>query len=223
LKSPTNRHETREGWLRAATTELRPYFESVGYPLPDSIRFAIAFTSTGRKGSRIGECWHSSNSADRFFEIFIRADLDDPVMVLAVLTKELVHAALPNDAGHGKQFREAAIKMGLVGPMRTAEPGQLLRERLTKLASDLGTLPHARLDINNTPFSAIAVDRPKKQKTRMLKAWCGGEGCGYVLRVPAKWVRKPGPPHCPVHGAMRVDLPPGFEHEAEHDGPQESV
>lgn len=174
MKSPpANRHETREGWLRAATHELRPYFASVGYPLPDNIRFAIAFTSTGRKGSRVGECWHSSNSADQFFEIFIRADLDDPIKVLSVLTKELMHTALPNDVGHGKQFREAAGKIGLTGPMRTAEPNFLLTERLTKLAGDLGALPHARLNINNTPFSAIAVDRPKKQKARMLKAWCG--------------------------------------------------
>ena len=51
MKAPINNHqEFREGWLRAATAELGPYFASVGYPLPDDIRFAIAFTSTGRKG-----------------------------------------------------------------------------------------------------------------------------------------------------------------------------
>jgi hypothetical protein len=66
VKAPVNRHDFRESWLRAAAAELRPYFATVGYSLPDNIRFAIAFTSTGRKGKRLGECWHSSTSDDRF-------------------------------------------------------------------------------------------------------------------------------------------------------------
>jgi hypothetical protein len=38
-----NYHDSRESWLRAATDELRPYFDRCGYPLPAKIRFAIAF------------------------------------------------------------------------------------------------------------------------------------------------------------------------------------
>ena len=50
MKAPTNNHHAnRETWLDAATSELRPFFAKVGYPLPDNIRIAIAFTSTGRK------------------------------------------------------------------------------------------------------------------------------------------------------------------------------
>ena len=44
-----NCHEFREAWLRMATMELRPYFASAGYTVPENIRFAIAFTSTGRR------------------------------------------------------------------------------------------------------------------------------------------------------------------------------
>ena len=40
-----NKHPTRESWLQAATNELRPYFEKLGYNLPDKIRFAIAWYS----------------------------------------------------------------------------------------------------------------------------------------------------------------------------------
>jgi hypothetical protein len=29
-----------------------------------------------------------------------------------------------------------------------------------------------------------------------------------TLRVPLKWVHKPGPAHCPVHGQMFVEIPP---------------
>src|ERR1019366_949244 len=93
-----NLHDTRESWLRSGAGELRPYFASSGFPIPENIRFAIAFPSTGRRGARIGECWHSSTSEDDNFEIIIRADIADPVEVLGVLVHELVHVVLPVDA-----------------------------------------------------------------------------------------------------------------------------
>src|SRR3954447_14418696 len=205
----SNQPDTREGWLRAATGELRPYFAECGYTIPDNLRFAIAFTSTGRKGKRIGECWHSSTSNDAHYEIFLRADLAEPVEVLGVLVKELVHTLLPPDAGHGKLFKAAAIKIGLQGPMRQARPGPLLHDRLKALTDMLGPLPHARLDISQQSMVArvVPVGQPKKQRARMLKAECETEGCGYLVRVAASNVRKKGPPGCPEHGAMRVDLP----------------
>ena len=43
----TNAYTTRESWLRAATNELRPYFEKLGYKLPENIKFALAFTCGG--------------------------------------------------------------------------------------------------------------------------------------------------------------------------------
>lgn len=212
MAKSSNYHDTREAWLRAATGELRPYFAECGYTLPDNIRFAIAFTSSGRKGKRVGECWHSSTSGDANYEIFIRADLAEPVEVLAVLVKELVHTLLPADAGHGKLFKAAAIKVGLQGPMRGAVPGPLLHDRLKALADTLGPLPHAALDITRQSMATrpVAVDAPKKQRARMLKAECEVEGC-MVVRVALSHVRKLGPPHCPEHGPMKVDLPPEDE------------
>jgi hypothetical protein len=217
-----DRHDFRESWLRAAAAELRPYFASVGYPLPDNIRFAIAFTSTGRKGKRVGECWHSSTSDDNSYEIFLRADIAEPVEVLGVLVKELVHTALPADTGHGKQFKQAAIKIGLQGPMRKAQPGVLLQNRLIEVAAALGPLPHASLHIDQTPLTAVAValDRPKKQRTRMLKAECpecAKEDRPYNVRIAASTAREIGAPHCPKHGAMTVEFPPETEDEAESE------
>ena len=204
-----NTHESREAWLRAAADELRPYFNDCGYPLPDKIRYAIAFTSTGRKSKRYGECWHSSASDDSAYEIFIRADLAKPLDVLAVLVKELVHTALPAGSGHGKLFKAAAAKIGLQGPLRSALPGVLLKSRLVDVAATLGALPHASLNVTQTPLTAVsvAIDRPKKQRTRMLKAECASERCGYTVRVASKWAQDPGPPHCPKHGAMTVEFP----------------
>lgn len=207
----SNIHNSRETWLRAAADELRPYFANCGYKLPENIRFAIAFPSTGRKGKRVGECWHSTTSDDAHYEIFIRADLAEPIRVLGVLTKELVHTALPPNAGHGKLFKAVALKVGLQGPMRTATPGVLLQTRLTDLAATLGPLPHAQLHIERGPSISAPIDRPKKQRARLLKAECSAPACGYTVRVTAKWVRDLGPPHCPKHGPMTVDLPPDGE------------
>jgi hypothetical protein len=224
MKTP-NIHTSREPWLRSAADELRPYFANCGLQLPDKIRYAIAFPSTGRKGKRVGECWHFSSSDDASYEIFIRADMSEPVEVLCVLVKELIHTALPPDSGHGKLFKAAAIKVGLQGPMREAKPGVLLQGRLLELAANLGPLPHASLHIEQSPLAAVAVsvDRPKKQRARMLKAECPAKDCGYTVRVASKWARDPGPPHCPKHGAMAVEFPPATEDEPEAGELREAV
>jgi hypothetical protein len=194
--------------LRAATDELRSYFTAQGYPLPDKIRFAIGFPSTGRKGNRVGECWHSSTSADEHFEIFIRADQHEAGKVLGVLVHELVHAVVPIDAKHGKHYRAAAVKIGLQGKMVHALPGILLQKRLDDLAINLGPLPHARLSIDRGADNRGPADREKKQKSRMLKAECEVDGHGYIVRVAASHVRTDGPPICPKHKEpMTVDMP----------------
>jgi hypothetical protein len=213
-----NTYDTRESWPREATVELRPYFASCGVTIPENIRFAIAFPSTGRRGHRIGECWHSSTSEDGNFEIIIRADIADPVEVLGVLVHELLHAALPADAGHGKQYRDPALKIGLEGKMRHAGPGLLLRDRLAKLAEILGPLPHARLMIDRGRENKGPADRPKKLGTRMLKAACREESCEFVVRVAATPAREIGPPHCPKHGEMLVEWP-----EDEEPGEAETI
>ena len=217
MKPPNtlNTHDTREAWLRAAANELRPYFERRGYELPEKIRYAIAFTSTGRKSKRVGECWHSAASNDASYEIFIRADLADPVTVLGVLVKELIHTVLPNDAGHGKLFKRAAISIGLEGPMRKAQPGVSLHDELVRISASLGPLPHASLHVDQTPLTAVALalDRPKKQRARMLKACCTADNCTFIVRVAAQPVKEIGPPHCPKHGMMTVEFPPDMGNE----------
>ena len=88
-----------------------------------------------------------------------------------------------------------------------AMPGILLQKRLDELAASLGPLPHARLNIERGADNRGPADRAKKQRNRHLKAECEAKGCGYIVRVARKQVDDVGPPHCPKHGAMRVDLP----------------
>ena len=137
MKAPntTNTHDTREAWLRAAANELRSYFERRGYELPEKIRYAIAFTSTGRKSKRVGECWHSAASDDASYEIFIRADLADPVKVLGVLVKELIHTVLPNDAGHGKLFKTGCDKHRTGRPDAQSATGRVVARRISSACS----------------------------------------------------------------------------------------
>jgi hypothetical protein len=218
----TNDHNSRESYLRAATNELRPYFAKHGLILPEKIRFAIAFTSHGKKGKVAGECWHAGASDDGHHEIIIRADFADSAEVLGILAHELVHAALPPDVKHGKEFRDAALRIGLEGQMRHAMPGAVLRERLNELASSLGPFPHARLNFDRVTLAGVAAaDKPKKQTTRMLKAECLGPGCGYTVRVAARWIKECGPPHCPKHGSMRV--PPLTQESTAADGEAEPI
>jgi hypothetical protein len=205
VKTPINRHELRESWLRAALNDLRPYFASAGYSLPDNIRVAVGFPSTGRRNKQVGETWDKSTSGDASYEIFIRPDLSEPVDVLAVLAAKAIHTALPANSGHGKLYKAAAVKLGLEGKMREPVAGVLLLARLNELAANLGSFPHASLVIANGPAIGHAVDRPKKQTARMLKAECSDTGCGYTVRIAAKWALDPGPPHCPKHGAMAVE------------------
>lgn len=218
-----NQHDTREGWLRAATDALRPYFIENGYQIPDRMRFSIGFPSTGRQGRRRGELWHGLTSNDETFELFIRADLDDPAEVLGVLVHELAHSVLPIDAGHGKLYKEAAAKLGLTGPLRHAMPNALLAAKLQAIAEDLGPLPHARLNIERGRDNRGAIDRPKKQKTRLLKSTCSHDGCGFNVRIVAKWVADIGPPHCPLHGEMTMEAAPADIEDAADDAPAGEV
>jgi hypothetical protein len=162
-----NTHTTREGWLFAATGELRPHFESHGFILPDKIRFSIGFASTGKRGRMAGECWHANSSADQHYEIYIRPDKDDPLEVLGILVHELIHTLLPPTVKHGKPFKDIALVVGLQGKMRQTIPSLLLTEKLKIIVANLGTLPHASLNF------ADAVEAPKKQAKKWFKAECG--------------------------------------------------
>jgi hypothetical protein len=197
----TNTHTTSESWLRAATDELRPTFAKLGFTLSEKIRFSMAFTSTGKRGTIPGECWHPEASEDGYYKIILRPDTSDPVEILGILVHELVHALLPPSVKHGKEFRTIANRIGLEGKMRHARPDPILRERLQTIADNLGTLPNAKLN-----YGAVS-DRPKQQKNRHHKAECSV--CSYSIRITAKWA-KVGLPVCPAnaeHGLLHCDLP----------------
>ena len=185
-------------------TAVLPFPRKSAFQLPSRRTASQLRDATAETARWPAECWPAAATDDGFCEIIIRADFDDPLEILGILAHELVHAALP-DAKHGKDFRDAALRIGLEGAMRRAMPGPVLRERLNKLAEALGPLPRARLNFDRVTLGGMAVaDRPKKQTTRLLKAECLGPGCGYTVRLAARWIVDCGPPHCPKHGAMQT-------------------
>ena len=147
--------DNRESWLNRVAIGIAPLFTALGTPLPDRVRVAIGFTSAGRKGKAIGECWDNRRSADGHFEIFIRPDLAHapdamPSQIAAILAHELVHAAVGIAAGHGKAFKRIALGLGLVGPMRATTPGEAFLAAVAPILAAAGPLPHARLDTRRT-------------------------------------------------------------------------
>lgn len=183
-------HETREAWLQALATEIRPWYEEVGVTVP-AVRIGVGFTSKGARSPRIGECWTPSASADQIPAIFIHPSLHEPVAgVAATLVHELLHAALPPGSKHGPAFKRPALALGLAGKMTATHAGPDLVARLTPVVEDLGPYPHAAL----TP-GGISSTGPK-QTTRMKKVECSA--CGYVARTTQKWLDEIGAPICPL-------------------------
>ena len=185
----------RQLWLQRMTEELRTLFAERGYRVPGNVRVAVAFTSHGAKGRAIGECWADWASSDNHSEIFIKATLADPRVIVATLAHELVHATVGLQAGHGKVFKRCAVKIGLAGKMTATIAGPALAAWIVDAIARVGDYPAGSL--------ANLTTGRKKQGTRLLKAEC--ETCGYLVRVTRKWVEDAGAPHCPNHGAMHVD------------------
>jgi len=113
----------RQQWLELAVEALRARFAAVGYVIPMEIRFAIGWPKRATTCGAVGECWATSASSDRHAELFVSPELTEGARILDVLAHELVHATVGTGVGHKKPFRDCALKIGLVGPMRATTAG----------------------------------------------------------------------------------------------------
>lgn len=216
----------RETWLNQMAVLMAPRFTELGYTIP-KFRVAVGWTSAGKTSKIGGECWHSSNSADKVFEILVAPILDDSMEVAAVLAHELTHAAAGFKHGHKGDFAKCMQALGMMRPMTASVPGDQFKAWVNPFLAQLGNIPHAKIMLR--PERQPRVDQgddgdqeeaaedeggssnqKKKQTTRMLKATCKTkkgcdteEECGYTVRLSKKWAVKLGA-CCPVHGAMEV-------------------
>lgn len=183
---------TREKWLNTAARELEPIFNAAGYELPN-FRVSIGFTSMGRRSKRIGECWADSASEDGHFEIFLRPSLPNSQDIMAVLTHELVHAAVGLEAKHGPKFKRCALAVGLEGKMTATVASNAFKLRLNDIIARIGDIPHA-------PLNDGASSAKPKQSTRLIKCEC--PNCGYTVRTTKKWIDSAGAPFCPTEACF---------------------
>lgn len=182
------KHTTREAWLNAFIRSARPHFKRLGYPIPEKVRASVGFTSVGKRGKRIGECWTDKCSEDETFEIFIVPSISDPSRIADILTHELAHAAVGLECGHGKPFARCASALGLEGKPTATIAGADWHAWADPILDRIGPLPHATL-------KGPASSGQPKQSTRMLKAEC--TECGFTFRVSSKWWEHAGELQCP--------------------------
>ncbi len=174
---------TRESWLEAAVQQLTPIFAKAGYTVPPC-RVSCGFSSSGVRSGHIGQCWSTRSSKDGMNQIFISPALEDSIEVLDTLLHELVHAVDDCQHKHGMEFKKIAIKLGMVGPMRSAGAGPALKEKLKEVAGRLGPYPHASLYV----LKKMAARSPRP------RAKC--PKCGFTVPMLKSFLHY-GPPICP--------------------------
>jgi len=178
----------REDWLSAAVSELRPFFDAIGKPLPANVRVACGFPLGANRTGALGQCWADTASADKTFEILINPKLANPIDVFEVLVHELCHSTA-GAMNHGVNFQKVAALMHLeatpVDGWKATARGPEFLPTFGAIVDSLGPYPHA----------ALTMSTKKVQTTRMLKAVC--PSCGYTVRLTSKWAAL-GLPSCPV-------------------------
>ena len=115
------KHTTREEWLNAAITSIRPFFESEGHELPQRIRCSCGFPSTFRRSGNTAEFFRDTSSADGTFEVLISPTLAEPHAVWNAL-------------------------WGIAAGM--AAYGGIANEGMEALIDELGDYPHAEITVD---------------------------------------------------------------------------
>ncbi|NLE05897.1 MAG: hypothetical protein GX638_14015 [Crenarchaeota archaeon] len=187
---------TREQWLNAVKDELRPLFLIVGLDIP-KVRVSCGFSGKNVRGQHngkiLGVAYNHIISSDDTCEIFISPEIDNGLEVAAILVHELIHACLPN-AGHGRDFRAAAIELGLTGKMTSTIATPELNSKLLQIIEKIGQgYPHSRLNL---------ADRPK-QDTRLHKMVC--TDCGAIAYMTRKWIDSIGTPFCGCGSKIQME------------------
>jgi hypothetical protein len=202
-----NSPETAEENLRIIVQEgFAPAFGEQGYKLPAKIDIDFGFTSHGSRKGPVGEYFEGAATTNGVPKMNIRchtADLDE---ILKAVGHQCLHAAVGAADGHGKKFRDAALRMQYVGSkMKEVVPGPALMMRVHAIAEALGPFPRGALKFETHDHAGLekppklSADSPERQKNRHLKCECLRDDCGYIANVSARNLREKGAPLCPAH------------------------
>ena len=161
-------------WLERAYAKIR---STLVQEAPETCLLTIGFPYSragGDKGAKaIGQCWHGWTKGEGSFVTIHPCLFPDAIKILSTMAHEVIHTALPPEAGHRKPFAKIASRIGLVGKMTETVPSPELLAKLGVIATELGPLPDGEGDVQH-----IA----KKQTTRQRKWTCPGE-CKQIIRA----------------------------------------
>jgi len=189
--------KTREQWLVAFGRMIMPILiGAAGRDIP-AWRISVGFP-LGQRSKAQGQSFGVRASHDGHAEIFVHPGLSDPMAVAHIMVQQLLLVADP-ETGYGRAFQSRARGLGFVAPFDVPTPTPDTRAWIGMVLSAMPPYPHAQLDAEG------AIAKRKAQKSRYHKSTCGA--CGYTVRVARRWVVEVGPPCCPVHGEMSVELP----------------
>ena len=178
----------RETWLQFAVQQLtEKIFEPVGLKVPE-VNVSVSLMSGGLRGSKqsnkggspIGENYSRSISKGGVNEIFMNPlyfSKENSSRTLDVLAHEMIHAIDDNKHGHGKVFRDMAIKIGLTGKMTATTATDELKVKLDAIVDYIGEFPHDLM---------VWDENAKKQTTRNVKVECNSGGCDFSFRTSRK-------------------------------------
>lgn len=165
----------REEWLSLAAFHLSKLLDAEELTLPP-IAISVGFPKGARGGGgarAIGQCFCPTIADDEKAHIFVSPEIGDPIVVLATVLHELVHASVGVKWLHKRPFREAASKLGLEGKPTATYPGEALRVKLGEISEALGPYPHG-------PLRPIT----KERKGSPLRLWeCGCKPKAVKARV----------------------------------------
>ena len=106
----------RDEWLINAITKLRPSFDDVNLPLPPKIRASTGLPAGGVSSTARGQTWDAGASRGGYYEIFIRPELADDMVVLTQLVAQLISTVVPPVAiGFSPEYKSAMSLVGLAG------------------------------------------------------------------------------------------------------------
>lgn len=136
--------ETREQWMDSMCKRFRRMFFN-GAVLPALPRFRC-FCGFSKRACDL--CCFSCCCKDRIFEIFVHPTIADPVEVAEILLHGLVHAAVDAECRHEGAFKNAAWKVGLIGPVPVTMAGPELKKKIQADVMELGGYPRAWSDVD---------------------------------------------------------------------------
>lgn len=190
----TLRTTNREEWLTNAAVILRPWFEKRGYVIPERVRIGVGAMAVTRK--TLGMTW-TRPDRQGYVHITISSFVGAGFDAVDTLCHELVHAILPPDEGHGKEFRAACKALGLTsGKPTSAGAGPELAAHIRWVVSKIGPYPHAAtsgLDVSGPRTGGGGAggneetdeeDAPSPVRSGKWKFYC--PGCKSLIRFDAK-------------------------------------